>query len=119
MGQSIQQQSFEFALSIIRLYKKLQARQEFILSPQLLRSGTSIGVAVEEAIALQLLETDEEAIGAEAIDRLKLATRTAVETRYWLRLLQESKLADVDVALEIEQVDELLRSLKSSTYSTT
>ncbi len=119
-SQSIQHQSFEFALSIIRLYKKLQARQEFILSPLLLKSGTSIGVAVEEAIALQLPETNPEINSeatseTEAIDRLKLACRTALETRYWLKLLQESKLADVDVASEIEQVDELLYSLKRLT----
>ena len=114
--QSIQQQSFEFALSIIRLYKKLQARQEFILSPQLLKSGTSIGVAVEEASALQLPETDAEAASEkEAIDRLKLACRTALEARYWLKLLQESKLADVDVAPEIEEVDALLYHLKRLT----
>jgi four helix bundle protein len=112
MGQSIQHESFEFALSIIRLYKKLQARQEFILSPQLLRSGTSIGVAVEEAIALQLPEMGEGSIDPEAIDRLKLAFRTALETRYWLKLLQESKLADVEVASEIAQVDRLLHNLK-------
>jgi four helix bundle protein len=112
-SQSIQHQSFEFALSIIRLYKKLQARQEFILSPLLLKSGTSIGVAVEEAIALQLPETNaEEASETEAIDRLKLACRTALETRYWLKLLQESKLADVDVTSEIEEVDALLYNLK-------
>ena len=119
-SQSIQHQSFEFALSIIRLYKKLQARQEFILSPQLLRSGTSIGVAVEEAIALQLPETNPEtnaeaASEPEAIDRLKLACRTALETRYWLKLLQESKLADVDVTPEIEEVDALLYHLKRLT----
>ena len=114
--QSIQQQSFEFALSIIRLYKKLQARQEFILSPLLLKSGTSIGVAVEEAIALQLPETNAEAASeTEAIDRLKLACRTALETRYWLKLLQESKLTDVDVASEIEDVDALLYNLKHLT----
>ncbi|MBD3881278.1 four helix bundle protein [Phormidium tenue FACHB-886] len=100
--QSIQQQSFEFALCIIRLYKKLQARQEFILSPQLLRSGTSIGVAVEEAIALS---------PQEGIDKLKSAAMTARETRYWLKLLQESRLVDIDVSSELKQVDQLLYTL--------
>jgi four helix bundle protein len=99
----VQQKSFEFALSIIRLYKKLQARQEFILSPQLLKSGTSIGVSVEEAIAMLTPE--------HFVDRLMLASRGARETRYWLKLLQESKLVDIDVTHELQQVDELLQGI--------
>ncbi len=101
--QTVQLKSFEFALGIIRLYKKLQARQEFILSPQLLKSGTSIGVSVEEAIA----ELDCEPFG----DRVAMASRSARETRYWLKLLQESKLVDVDVSNELAQIDELLNLL--------
>ncbi|MBW4657581.1 MAG: four helix bundle protein [Drouetiella hepatica Uher 2000/2452] len=98
--QAVQRKSFEFALGIIRLYKKLQARQEFILSPQLLKCGTSIGVSVEEAIA----EPSRETFG----DRVAVASRSARETRYWLKLLQESKLVDVDVSSELAQIDELL-----------
>lgn len=43
----IQKKSFEFALEIIRLYQELQDRREYVLSKQLLRSGTSIGANVE------------------------------------------------------------------------
>jgi four helix bundle protein len=104
MGENrVQQKSFEFALSIVRLYKKLQARQEFIVSPQLLRSGTGIGVSVEEAQS----ELNQERY----LDYWLTAARGARETRYWLRLLQESKLADVDVSKEIALVDELLHLL--------
>ncbi|HEY9659041.1 MAG TPA: four helix bundle protein [Allocoleopsis sp.] len=104
MGESvIQQKSFEFALSIVRLYKKLQARQEFVLSPQLLRSGTGIGVKVEQATA----EPTKQAFA----DKLSAASSDARETRYWLRLLQESKLADVDVTPELVQLDELIDML--------
>jgi four helix bundle protein len=99
----VQQKSFEFALSIIRLYKKLQARQEFILSPQLLRSGTSIGMGVEEAIAHANLER--------CTEQLAVASKHARETHYWLKLLQESKLVDVDVSHELAQVEELLELL--------
>ena len=101
--QTVQRKSFEFALSVIRLYKKLQARQEFILSPQLLKSGTSIGVSVEEAIA----EPSREMF----VERVALASRSARETRYWLKLLQESKLVDVDVSGELAQIDDLLNLL--------
>ena len=105
--QTVQRKSFEFALSVIRLYKKLQARQEFILSPQLLKSGTGIGVSVEEAIA----EPNRDMF----IDRVMLASRSARETRYWLKLLQESKLVDVDVSGELVQIDDLLNLLSHLT----
>lgn len=49
----IQKKSFEFSLSIIRLFKRLQVEREYIISKQLLRSGTSIGANIEEAIAGQ------------------------------------------------------------------
>jgi len=49
----IQQKSFEFSLMIIELYKKLSAANEFVISKQLLRSATSVGANVEEAIAGQ------------------------------------------------------------------
>jgi four helix bundle protein len=97
---TVQQKSFEFALSVIRLYKKLQARQEFILSPQLLRSGTSIGMSVEEAIAHDL--------PLQRTEHMKVACKHARETHYWLKLLKESKLVDVEVSLELAQVEELL-----------
>lgn len=96
---SVQTKSFEFALSIIRLYKKLQARQEFVLSSQLLRSGTQIGVSVEEAATGQ---PQDFSAGITA------AAKEARETRYWLKLLQESRLADIDVSNEIKQLEELL-----------
>jgi four helix bundle protein len=99
----VQQKSFEFALSIIRLYKKLQARQEFILSPQLLRSGTSIGMNVEEAIA--------HGSSGQRTEQIAIASKSARETHYWLKLLQESKLADVDVGHELAQVEDLLQLL--------
>lgn len=101
----IQKQSFEFALTTIRLYKKLQARQEFILSSQLLKSGTSIGVSVEEAAT----GVD----GSSAGDKLRMAAKDARETRYWLRLLQESHLVDLDVSAELAALDELIHLLQT------
>lgn len=49
----IQTKSFDFALQIIALYKNLKHEKEFIISKQLLKSGTSIGANVEEATAAQ------------------------------------------------------------------
>lgn len=99
----VQKKSFEFALNIIRLYKKLQARQEFILSSQLLRSGTNIGVNVEEATTGR---------DQHFVDSILTAAKEARETRYWLKLLQESRLVDIDVTNELMQVDELIYLLK-------
>lgn len=98
----VRTKSFEFALSVIRLYKKLQAREEVILSSQLLKSGTGIGVNLEEAL------TDWEPTSRYSLLR---AAKDARETRYWLKLLQESRLADVDVSAELSQVDELVQLL--------
>ncbi|MBD1850435.1 four helix bundle protein [Leptolyngbya sp. FACHB-711] len=99
MDDSLQQQSFEFALSIVRLYKKLQARQELIISPQLLRSGTRIGLLIEEAFVAPVPQQSKQ---------IDIAKQEARETYYWLRLLQASRLADVDVTPEITQVKQLL-----------
>jgi four helix bundle protein len=101
----IQQKSFAFALEIVLLYRKLISQREYVLSKQLLESGTSIGANVEEATA-----------GASRKDfraKMSIALKEARETRYWLRLLQESDLAVVDVANELTHVQELIRILTS------
>ncbi len=52
-GNIVMDKSFEFALSIISLYKKLQSENEYVFSKQLQRSGTSIGANIAEAQAWQ------------------------------------------------------------------
>jgi four helix bundle protein len=84
----VQQLSFEFSLEIIELYKKLNAAREFVMAKQLLRSGTSIGANVEEAIA-GLTRKD-------FIYKINIAAKEARETRYWLRLLEKSRLVELD-----------------------
>ncbi len=75
----ILERSFDFALLIIELYKQLIAEKEFVLSKQLLRSGTSIGANVEEATA---------AISKRDFAyKMSISSKEARETRYWLRLL--------------------------------
>lgn len=70
----IQKKSFEFSLEIIRLYKRLQIQREFVLSNQLLRSGTSIGANVEEASAGQSRK--------DFVAKMCIAAKEARETRY-------------------------------------
>ena len=75
--------SKSFALRIIRLYKyQCDERKEFVLSKQVLRSGTSIGANAKEA-SLAQSKKDFEA-------KLSIALKEAGETEYWLELLHES-----------------------------
>ncbi len=78
----IDERTFEFALLIIETYKFLTKKNEYILSKQLLRSGTSIGANVQEAQAAQSKK--------DFISKMAVASKEARETNYWLRLLYKS-----------------------------
>lgn len=106
----IQRRSFEFALLMIDLYKRLALEHEYTLSKQLLRSGTSIGANVEEAIAGQSR--------SDFISKMSIARKEARETKYWLRLLQASQLVAIDLSHELAQADELLNILTAIIKST-
>ncbi|MBD1921696.1 four helix bundle protein [Microcoleus sp. FACHB-831] len=106
----IQKKSFEFALEIIRLYQELQDRREYVLSKQLLRSGTSIGANVEEASAGQSRR--------DFLAKMSIASKEARETKYLLKLLQKSNLLDIDLTNELKQVNELINILTSIVKTT-
>ena len=97
----MQQQSFESALDVIRLYRTLLDFKEDVISKQLLRSGTSIGANVEEASAGQSRN--------DFLATMCIAFKEARETKYWLRLLQESELVKLDLTRQLQQIDELIR----------
>jgi four helix bundle protein len=101
----VQKKSFQFSLKIISFYKKLQKDKEFIISNQILRSGTSIGASVEEALAGQSKR--------DFTAKMSISSKEARETKYWLRLLKESELTDLDVNSLILDIDELIRILTS------
>lgn len=97
--------SFDFALEVIDLYKKMIAQNEYVLSKQLLRSGTSIGANIEEAMA-----------GFSKKDfthKMSISSKEARETKYWLRLIKHSNIVQVDVGNLLIQVEELIRILTS------
>ena len=111
MSQSIvREKSFAFALEIISLYKQLQSEKEFVLSKQVLRSGTSIGANIEEALAGQSRR--------DFLAKMSIASKEARETRYWLVLLQQSKLTKLDLKPAIGQVESLIRILTSIVKTT-
>ncbi len=73
------EKSFDFALSIIQSAQELQASKEYVLSKQILRSGTSIGALLREA--------EFAASHADYINKFTVAVKEANETEYWLLLL--------------------------------
>jgi four helix bundle protein len=105
MGRSnlILDKSFDFALKIIRIYKQLVTdKKEYVLSKQLLRSGTSIGANVNEAVEAQST--------ADFIHKLSIALKEARETQYWIRLLIESAYLESGQSL-LEDATEITRIL--------
>ncbi len=81
MEQTAEAKSFLFAIRIVKLCEHLRTtKKEYTLSKQLLRSGTSIGANISEAQQAQSR--------ADFVSKLSIALKEAVETNYWLRLLQ-------------------------------
>jgi len=101
----VQKKSFQFSLNIISLYKNLQVEKEFIISRQLLRCGTSIGANIEEALAGQSKK--------DFASKMAISSKEARVTKYWLRLLKESELSELNVDSLILEIDELIRILTS------
>jgi four helix bundle protein len=102
-GNVVQEKSYAFALRMVRMYQHLtEQRKEFVLSKQVLRSGTSLGANVEEAIGGQ---SDRDFLA-----KFNIAYKEARETHYWLRLLRDSGyLTDADAASMIADCEELLK----------
>ena len=106
----IQTKSFEFSLMIIDLYKSLVSEKEYVVSKQILRSGTSIGANIEEAIAGQSRK--------DFIHKLSISNKEARETKYWLRLLKMSSLTIIDVSKELDEIQQIINILTSIIKST-
>lgn len=113
MKNIIEKKSFDFAIRIVKLYKYLcNNKKEYVLSKQVLRSGTSIGSNVAEAQQAQSK--------ADFISKLSIALKETTETKYWLRLLNatnylnQSEIKSIlDDCIEIEKIlTSILRSSK-------
>jgi four helix bundle protein len=92
--------TFDFALSIINLFIELKKENEFIISKQIMRSGTSIGANVEEAIAAQSKK--------DFINKLSIASKEARETKYWLKLLNKSELTKISVDVYLIEIEHII-----------
>ena len=101
----LSEKSYAFALKIINTYKLLtNAKREYILSKQLLRSGTSIGANVAEANGA-ISKADFSA-------KISIAYKESLETKYWLSILKDSDFIIVkDFQILFEEADELSKIL--------
>jgi len=107
----IVQKSYTFALAIIQLYKLLVEKKEYVMSKQVLRSGTSVGANIHEAVGGETKK--------DFIHKLGIAVKEARETSYWLNLLKDSDYLHVDEFNRLNNLcDELIRILNSIILTT-
>ena len=105
----IKNKSYEFALRIIKLYEHLKEKKvDFVLARQILRSGTSIGANVEEALGGQS-KKDFSA-------KLYIAYKEARETNYWIRILRDSNYLELKLAnsllKECEEIQKIIAKIQ-------
>src|SRR5260221_14200307 len=105
------QKSYAFALQIIQLYKSLIEKKEYVLSKQILRSGTSIGANIHEAVSGESKK--------DFIHKLGIAVKEARETSYWLNLLKDGGYIINDEFNKLNNsCDEIIRMLNSIILTT-
>ncbi len=92
--------TFNFAKDITKLYIELKKDKIYELASQLFKSGTSIGANVEEAQAAQSKK--------DFISKMSIAAKEARETKYWLRLLNETNISGIDVQMLLKEIDEII-----------
>lgn len=97
--------SYQFGLRIVKLHKHLSKElRQFEISSQVLRSGTSIGANVEEAVGGSSRK--------DFINKMNIAYKEARESKYWLRLLRDSEIIEIKLAESlISDCEELLKIL--------
>ena len=112
MRAMVEEKSFRFAIRIVKLYKHLRvSKNEFVLTKQLLRSGTSIGANIAEAQQAQSR--------ADFISKLNISLKETAETDYWLRLLYATDyLSDAEFSSVHDDCTEIGKMLTAIIKST-
>jgi four helix bundle protein len=108
----IEEKSFDFAQKIVLTYKDLvYVKKEFVLSKQLLRSGTSVGANVSEAVFGQ---SDKD-----FVSKLKIARKEANESLFWIRLMEKTDFLEIKTSSILKKdATELVRILTAIIKST-
>jgi len=99
----ILEKSFDFGLKVIHLYKKLTENKEFIISKQLLRSGTSVWA--------NLIESNSWESKKDFLHKISISLKEAQESLYWLQLLERSKLVDIVYTEYTKDINEIIAIL--------
>lgn len=96
------EKAYKFAIRIVNLHKVLQDRKEYILSKQLLRSGTAIGAL--------LWESEQAQSKADFIHKVNIALKEANESYYWISLLKDTGyMNETEYESLINDCDELIK----------
>lgn len=108
MASVLKDKSYAFAIDIVKMYQKIVAdKKEFVLSKQVLKSGTAIGALVAEAVYAQSKP--------DFISKLNIALKEAHETEYWLCLLKDTEIIDPNIFNDLDKkIKEILRILITS-----
>lgn len=103
----VREKSFEFALRVVKLFQYAQQeKREYVMSKQLLRSGTAIGALVREA--------DQAESKPDFIHKMAISLKEAHETQYWIELLTQSGyISEKSSASILTDLTELLKLLTS------
>ena len=108
----IASKAYSFALEIIILYKQLVAdKKEFVLSKQILRSGTSIGANVNEALSAQSKR--------DFVHKLSISLKETRETNYWLNLLKDGNYIITEIFTNLNDKCNEINKILSSIILTT
>ena len=102
--------SFAFALRTVEIYKQLSAERKCFLARQLLRSDTGIGANTAEATGAISIR--------DFAANMSIASKEARETKYWLLLLQQGGLTQVDLAEALNEVNQLITILTAIAKTT-
>lgn len=104
---TIPERTFKFGVKIVKLvYKFPKSSSGFAISSQIIRSGTSIGANVEEA--------QNASSKKEFVRGITIALKEARETLYWLKIIEESKLVNINLKEIISENTEIIKILTSS-----
>ena len=111
MSSILRSKSYTFALQVVELYKHLSnTKKEYVLSKQLLRSGTAIGALMQEAEFAQSK--------ADFVSKMSIALKEANETNYWLSLLYDAKYIELNEKDKLLTVNKELISMLVATIKT-
>ena len=108
----VENKSFNFAIRVVNLYKYLtNEKKEFVLSKQILRSGTSIGANINEAQQAQSKK--------DFLMKMNISLKECTETKYWIKLLSATDYINIEQAKSIIQDCTELEKMLTSIVKTT